>query len=387
MRLPPILSDLLPPPMLSRIRHPVLFVCVSLALAGAIGCVPAPVPPPEMPPFELIELGRSQRRWTGVAVSREGRVFLCFPRWSDDTPVSVVERLPSGRLVAYPGENWNRWEQGLSAREHFVCVQSVVCDADNHLWILDTGNPKFEGVLRDAAKLVRVDLVTDRVTEVIPFNASIASRDVYLNDVRIDTVRDVAYLTDSGKGALIAVNLRNGRSKRLLGDDRSTRSEDMTLTVEGHEWRNPDGTARQVHADGLALDDRGEYVYYHALTARMLYRIPTRYLLDRFFPESRLGSKVERVGLAGATDGLLWAYGRVWLTSLEENAIEAITPGGVVSEVVRDARLGWPDSLALGPDGSVYVTTSQIHWRGRKGEPECGLFRLRPISRLPETGD
>jgi hypothetical protein len=29
--------------------------------------------------------------------------------------------------------------------------------------------------------------------------------------------------------------------------------------------------------------------------------------------------------------------------------------------VVQDTRLQWPDTMAWGPDGRLYVTTSQIH--------------------------
>ena len=33
----------------------------------------------------------SDRLWTGVAVSSDGRVCVCFPRWSADNPVSLGE--------------------------------------------------------------------------------------------------------------------------------------------------------------------------------------------------------------------------------------------------------------------------------------------------------
>jgi sugar lactone lactonase YvrE len=35
--------------------------------------------------------------------------------------------------------------------------------------------------------------------------------------------------------------------------------------------------------------------------------------------------------------------------------------GNQLSTVVSDDRLSWPDSLAWGPDGGLYVTASQIH--------------------------
>ena len=58
------------------------------------------------PSLEVV--ASSTRLWTGVAVSREGRVFVNYPRWSDDVPLSVAE-LKDGEPVAFPSAEWNRW--------------------------------------------------------------------------------------------------------------------------------------------------------------------------------------------------------------------------------------------------------------------------------------
>ncbi len=34
---------------------------------------------------QLKEIARSDKLWTGVAVSREGRIFVNYPRWSPET--------------------------------------------------------------------------------------------------------------------------------------------------------------------------------------------------------------------------------------------------------------------------------------------------------------
>ena len=41
----------------------------------------------------LNEVARSENLWTGVAVSREGRIFVNYPRWSPQTTISVAEVL------------------------------------------------------------------------------------------------------------------------------------------------------------------------------------------------------------------------------------------------------------------------------------------------------
>ena len=52
--------------------------------------------------FEV--LASSVKQWTGVAVSHEGRVFVNYPKWSDDVPVSVAEII-DGKAIAYPTLN------------------------------------------------------------------------------------------------------------------------------------------------------------------------------------------------------------------------------------------------------------------------------------------
>ena len=97
----------------------------------------------EVKPVVLEQVAQSARQWTGIAVMPDGRIFVNFPRWSDDVPVSVGELLPDGSVRAFPNAEWN---SGAPAPENrFVCVQSVVADREGYLWVLDSGNPKFCG--------------------------------------------------------------------------------------------------------------------------------------------------------------------------------------------------------------------------------------------------
>src|SRR5512133_623048 len=74
---------------------------------------------------------------TGVTVSRQGRIFVNFPRWGDDVPFTVSE-IRDGKTVAYPNEAINK-SDAVDQASALVSVQSVVVDPADHLWILDTG--------------------------------------------------------------------------------------------------------------------------------------------------------------------------------------------------------------------------------------------------------
>ena len=356
------------------IQRFLLFLSGLLCATLFSGCAPAKVV--QSGSTSLVEVARSDRQWTGIAVAPDGRIFVNYPRWSDTVPFSVGELRPDGKVVPYPSLDLNRWEPGSDPANHFVCVQSVVVDREGFLWILDPANPWFKGVVAGGPKLVKVDLATNRIIQTIRFAAPVIEGGSYLNDVRIDTRRKVAYLTDSGAGAIVVVDLIEGTNRRLLADHPSTHAEDSVLTIEGRPWRRPDGSTPKVHADGIALDADGDYLYYQALTGRTLYRIKARWLRDPHLTVQELAGKVEMVGKTGAADGLEFGPdGRVYLSALEENAIKAVVPGGTAEIVVQSPELAWPDSFAFGPDGSLYVTTSQIN-RGPKPPEPYKIFKL-----------
>ncbi|GFO68197.1 gluconolaconase [Geomonas limicola] len=354
---------------------PRLTALVALAVTLS-GCASTPARTPVFSP--LTEVARSERQWTGIAMTRDGRLFVNYPRWSDQVPFSVGELQPDGSVLPYPDPEMNRWEPGLDPATHLVCVQSVVVDEWGFLWILDPANPKFQGVVPGGPKLLKVDPGSGRVLQTIRYAAPVIDGNSYLNDVRIDPVRRVAYLTDSGSGALVVTDLVSGVSRRLLASDPSTHSERVTLVIEGRPWRRPDGSLPSVHADGIALDSKGEYLYYQALTGRTLYRIPTSSLRDPQLSAAELSAKVERVGDTGAADGLWFGSdGRLYLSAIEENAVKVFVPGQKPEIVVQSPELDWPDSFAQGPDGSIFVTASQINRGPNPGTP-YRIFRFRP---------
>src|ERR1700722_8198656 len=91
---------------------------------------------------------------TGVTVANDGRIFLNFPRWSDDVEYTVAE-LRDGKTVAYPDAKINRYAEGDDVSEKLVSVQSVVVDpSGERLWILDTGSVQFGPVKPGGAKLI-----------------------------------------------------------------------------------------------------------------------------------------------------------------------------------------------------------------------------------------
>ncbi|MFC1853088.1 L-dopachrome tautomerase-related protein [candidate division CSSED10-310 bacterium] len=323
-------------------------------------------------------VGLSDRLWTGVAVSQKGRIFVNYPRWSPQVPFSVGELVSKSEVKPFPDQDMNEWQPALDPKDHFICVQSVYVDGENYLWILDAANPLFQGVIKNGPKLLKIDLQTDQVVQKLIFKDTIVSPNSYLNDVRVDPKRQFAYITDSGLGALVVVNLKTGVCRRVLTDHASTKSENTTVVINNRPWLLPDGSNPQIHADGIALNSEGTYLYYQALTGRTLYRIRTEFLRTESGKVEDLASKVEKIEQTGVADGLLWGLDDcVYLSALETSEIKRLTPAGKVETVVQDQRLAWPDSFSQGADGSIYVSTSQIHLAAEINEP-FRIFRFQP---------
>ncbi len=306
--------------------------------------------------------GFPDQQVTGVTVSKTGRVFVNFPYWADDHTTSVAE-VVEGKAVPYPDEAW----QGKSGdpQKRWVCVQSVVVDDEDFLWVLDAASPKTEGTVAGGPKLVKIDLKTNQPVQTIALDASVAPEKSYLNDVRFDTKTGHAFITESGTGAIIVVDLKSGKARRLLADHASTKVEgDKEITVDGMKVVDPKtGKAPAFHADGIALDREGGWLYYHAIPAAGLYRIKTAALIDEALTAEELAAQVEKVADTAKPDGMLAGWGgEVYLTAIEENAIVRFDPKTKkVTTVVADPLLQWPDTLAWGLDNYLYVTTSQIH--------------------------
>jgi sugar lactone lactonase YvrE len=315
------------------------------------------------PPEPILEIfAESDRQWTGVAVSEDGRVFVNFPRWSPEVPVSVAEVMSDGSLRPYPDEAWNGWAPESDPSGSFVCVQSVVADGEGSLWVLDPANAWFQGVVSGGARLIEIDLATDRVERAISFDETVAPAGSYLNDVRIDHNHRAAYITDSGTGSLVVVDLETGASRRVLGDHPSTAAEEVVLTIGGAEWLLPNSAAPQVHADGIAYDRAKDFIYYQALTGRTLYRVAGAALRNTSLDDDALAQLVETVAGSGASDGLLWdGADGIFISAIEDDAVKRWSASAGVETVIQDPRIAWPDSFARGTDGTLYLTTSQIH--------------------------
>ncbi|MBG8554609.1 SMP-30/gluconolactonase/LRE family protein [Hymenobacter guriensis] len=302
----------------------------------------------------------------GVAVLPDGRVFGDFPRW-DNNPVNpVAEIKPDGSVQGYPDANWCTWNETTrnEPQKHWICPQSVYADKTGMLWVLDPASPGLKGTVPGGPKLVKIDPATNKVVQNISFPESVAPRKSYLNDVRIDTQNSYAYITESGIGSLVVVDLKSGKARRLLALHPSTQG-DTTLNIkaDGQELIDATGKRARFNADGIALSQDMQYLYWKPLTSYTLFRIKTAALRDPALSDAQLTQQIEDLGKVPACDGMeIDAQNNLYMTTFEDHSIKRRTPTGKIELVVQDPRLEWPDTFAFSADGgTLYVTNSAIH--------------------------
>ena len=319
----------------------------------------------------------------GVAVTATGRVFVTFP-YRQPYEWGVAE-IVDGQRRPYPDKEWNRYDS-LQPENHFINAQAVWPDDRGKLWVLDPANPDDQEAKPRGVKLLRIDLATNKVEQVYRFEDLPRERTA-LNDVRIDTRRELAYISEPKQAAIIVLNLKTGKSRMVLKEDKSVKADpDFKLHIDGKEVVDDKGKPFSSNVNGIALTHDLEYFYYRAINQTKLYRIATQYLADENLTDAQLGSHVEQVGETGVSHGMIAdAKGNVYTTDSPNKALRYVTADGRFETLVRDKRLIWPDTYSIGPDGYLYITCSQIN-RTKKynnGEDKVEYpFRLYKI-KLP----
>ncbi|MGI3747139.1 MAG: L-dopachrome tautomerase-related protein [Janthinobacterium lividum] len=308
---------------------------------------------------------------TGVTVTETGRIFVNFPHWGDDVPFTVGE-IRDGKVVAYPDAAINK-EDPKDPAKGLISVQSVVADGQGRVWLLDTAAPNFAAPKAGGAKLVAVDLASNKVVKTLVFPANVILPSTYVNDMRFDFrsgKEGTVYVTDSsvsGPGAIIVMDIASGKATRRLNGAKSTSVDpDFKPEVEGQAAlvsKGPDGKPKTmgVASDGIALSADGKTLYFSALSSRHLFAVPTEMLRDTSVSEAQLNAAVKDLGEKGASDGLESdANGAVYAGDYEHNGIRKRLADGSWQTIVHDPRVLWPDTLSVGPDGYLYFIANQL---------------------------
>lgn len=320
----------------------------------------------------VASFGKSQP--IGVSVSSTNRVFVSFP--NREPYLFGLTEIVEGKMKPYPN---HRWQLTMgNEQEHFVNVQDVYVDTADQLWVLDSkpapkssifGGSSAEIEQEGKFKLIQFDLSNNKLVRIYNFE-DLNKGSAALNDVRVDTEKGLAYLSDPGQAGIVVLNLKTGKTRTVLGNSKFTLSDrNIVLSYEGRAMRDKDGNPFSSNVNGIALTKDNKWFYFKPINGVTLYRIETKYLADESLRDIDLVEKVENVAEVGVTHGLVAdKEGNIYLTNSLDYSIRRVTPDGKIELVVQDPRLLWPDSLGVGADDYLYFSCAQMHllpqWNG-----------------------
>ncbi len=195
--------------------------------------------------------------------------------------------------------------------------------------------------------------------------------DLPVRDRSMNPMHGTAYITDSsseGPNAIIVVDLATGKSWRRLNQHSSVLSEDQFLMfAEGRPvyMTEPNKPPKAVNfaADGIALSNDGETLYYCPINGTKLYAVATAMLRDRTKSDAQVAGTVRIVTGKMPSDGMESdATGNVYMTDPVTDSIHRWnSKTGLTETIAHDPRILWPDTMSLAGDGYLYFTSNQLH--------------------------
>jgi sugar lactone lactonase YvrE len=324
----------------------------------------------------------------GIGVSKTGRVFGTAPTARARNGLSVVEvDTKTGQVTPYPDAAWNTIRPEADGKPEWGLVQALWDDADDHLWALDTGIARGNSPI--PPKLVEFDLKTNQPIRTYTFEDSVTTKNA-LNDVRIDLPHQTAYLTAAGsRGGIVVLDLKSGHSRMVLAGDRSAIADPKQhLMIGDKEAQKPDGSPVVVETDGVALSPDTRWLYYRPLTDHNYWRVPTAALRDTGLSEASLSSKVQYLGSAAMSGGLIMdKAGTLFAGDIEHATVVALTIHGthMTSRVFVRApgQLAWADGFAIS-GGDLYISDSHLNEVAFKNDlPRSGPFTIFKVKLPP----
>ncbi len=306
----------------------------------------------------------------GVKLDSRGNIYVSTARWGGpEVPATLSKLVKKGnawKLQPYPNLAMNQ----VGKRRALQAVLGFEIDRNDVMWILDQGHIAGAPSKTGAEKLILWDIRKNREIQRYEFKDADSNKKCsFLNDIAVDNDSGFAYITDSGifcdplHGGLIVYDSKRNRARRVL--DRTT----FTNDAAGFQFRIDNrpvlkNTPMRTGADGVALTGDKKTVYWSNLTGNHLYAIDAALLRDFNISEAQLRSSVKHIAtMPSNADGMTSDRdNNIYLTALMQNGLMRLdAESGKVSNFLSHPDMSWPDTLAWGPDGSLYIISNSLH--------------------------
>lgn len=269
-------------------------------------------------------------------------------------------------------------------------VMGMQCTDNGVVWMLDNGRRS-----ELPPKIVSWDTAHSRLQRVFHLAPPAVLPGSFLDDLVVDPERPCVYVGDSAGGqdaALIVLDTGTGLARRVLqGHPSVVPVAGLDLSIDGQllESKRLDGTVADPvgGVNPMALDKKGEWLYFGPLRSHKLYRVRAEHLRDASIPPEKLAGLVEEYAAKPLCAGItLDGKGNVYVSDLAAKSIGMIAASSKEYRILAtDPRFLWPDGLCFGVDGRLYFFTNAARAMPKGGRtpaasavelPTNYLFRL-----------
>lgn len=291
-----------------------------------------------------------------VAVSADGRVFASLH--PEARPRTKIVEIVQGEARPWPNE---AFQTGDGEPRWFRNVISLRIDRQGRLWTLDNGEHGLH-----AGRLLAFSLASGEVVHEYVFPRAIAGLGSHLNDFQVSADGKFIYIAEASffakTPALIIYDVAQAAARRLLENHASVTAQKFTPVVGGRRMVAFGLVSIRPGVDSIALDPRGEWLYFAPVTNLHMYRVRTADLRNPELSADELAARVETWAEKTMSDGITMdTAGNLYLTDPEHDAIMLLRPDQTLTTLVKDDRLRWPDGFSFGPGGWLYVSCSALH--------------------------
>lgn len=371
---------------LQRLRLPAAGVFFAIGVLGSAARAGTPTVGLDDPPLEVVfQLPLAP---SGLTVAPDGAFVLGIS--FEEKPLNrVVAVNKKGESRPFPSEGVSQAEGGDPLQ--LDAVEGLHTDKDGLVWMVDNGRRS-----ELPPKLVAWDFDQGRLERVFNLAAPAVLPDSLLHDLAVDPGASFACLSDAANGvdaALIVVDTRTGLARRVLQGHPSVVPEEGTqLEIDGqrHQMVRLDGSVAnsQGGVAAIALDRKGEWLYFGPMRSRRLYRVRAEHLRNASLSSAQLAGLVEEYATKPVCNGIsLDNKGNIYVSDVSAKGIGMIAAGTKQYRLLAtDSRVQWPDGLCFGTDGKLYFFTNSRKGRLRETSslvsstetpPTNYLFRLQ----------
>jgi len=377
-----------------KMRTPIIIAMTVpiLAMAAAYSQPKQPTTKASAPPVKVELVAQISQPIGNITFTPDNRKFFSIHPFYKPK-LRVAELTSPNSFKPFPNLEWNTPKPHS---ELFLDdVLGIRGDENGIVWILDMGNRS-----KITPKVVGWDTKKNALHHIyyIPAPASLPSSQ--LNDLVVDNKNQAIYIADEdvgpggdgSKGALVVIDMKTGKCRRLLQGTTSTKAENIPVIINGQPLKvtKPDGSKRilTIGNDGIAADRDFQWLYYGPMNGRSLYRLKIADILNQTLTEEKLAASVERYSDKTNNGGIsLDQEGNIYSTEPEHRAIGIIAAGTRKhTQYASEQKCTWPDGVSYSPDGNMYVSDSQLDKsplcnQGKSlNKPPYLLFRFKPLA-------